>query len=71
METINIKAYMNDTSQIEAIKAFMKALKIKFELLEETKYNSDFVSKIQQGDKDLKSKKGRVVSLDELDSLWK
>jgi hypothetical protein len=32
MEAITIKAYTVDTSQVEAIKAFMKALKIKFEL---------------------------------------
>ena len=32
MQPINIKAYTEDASQIEAVKAFMKALKIKFEL---------------------------------------
>jgi hypothetical protein len=35
MNAINIKAYTVDTSQIEAIKAFMKALKIKFEVSKE------------------------------------
>ena len=72
METINIIAYTNDASQIEALKAFMKALKIKFELSkEQSPYNSEFVKKIQQGDEDLKSGKGRTVTLEELDSLWK
>ncbi len=72
METINIKAHTNDASQIEALKAFMKALKIKFELSKEpSPYNREFVEKIQQGDKDLKSGKGRTVTLEELDSLWK
>jgi hypothetical protein len=73
MEAINIKAYTADTSQIDAIKAFMKALKIKFELSkEEVKtYNPEFVKKIKQGDEDLKNGKGRTVTLEELDSLWK
>ncbi len=72
METINIKAHTKDASQIEALKAFMKALKIKFELSEESNlYNPEFVKKIQQGDEDLKNGKGRTVTLEELDSLWK
>ncbi|WP_276381352.1 DUF2683 family protein [Flavobacterium sp. H4147] len=32
MQAINITAYTEDDSQIEAVKAFMKALKIKFEI---------------------------------------
>ncbi|MDX6191814.1 hypothetical protein SGQ83_20830 [Flavobacterium sp. Fl-318] len=32
MQVINIKAYTEDASQIEAVKAIMKALKIKFEI---------------------------------------
>ncbi|KAF2515622.1 DUF2683 family protein [Flavobacterium foetidum] len=32
MKAINITAYTEDASQIEAVKAFMKALKIKFEI---------------------------------------
>ena len=32
MEAINIKAFTKDSGQIEALKAFMKALKIKFEV---------------------------------------
>ena len=55
METISIRAYTNDDSQIEAIKAFMKALKIKFELERETSpYRPEFVEKIRQGDEDIK-----------------
>ena len=46
MEAINIKAFTEDTSQIEALKAFMKALKIKFEVTKEKPYNSEFVNKI-------------------------
>jgi len=32
MQAINITAYTENASQIEAVKAFMKALKIKFEI---------------------------------------
>lgn len=37
MCAINIKAQPQDESQVEALKAFMKALKIKFEISEEEK----------------------------------
>ncbi len=72
METINIIAHTNDASQIEALKAFMKALKIKFELSEgQNDYNPEFVKKIQEGDEDLKNGKGRSVTVEELEKLWK
>ena len=72
METVHIKAFTSDASQIEAIKAFMKALKIKFELSkEQSPYNPEFVEKIQQGDDDLKEGKGRKITIEELDGLWK
>ena len=73
MEAINIKANTENNSQVDAIKAFMKALKIKFELSKEDikPYDPEFVKKIKQGDEDLKNGKGRTVTLEELDSLWK
>ena len=71
MEAINIKAFTVDTSQIEAIKAFMKALKIKFEVSKETSYNKEFVAKVLQGDKDFEAGKGKKVSMEELNQLWK
>ena len=72
METVNIKAHTIDASQVEAIKAFMKALKIKFELTkEQSPYNPEFVRKIEQGDDDLKQGKGRKITIEEIDSLWK
>jgi hypothetical protein len=73
METINIKAHTANTSQIDAIKAFMMALKIKFEVYKENQspYDPEFVKKIKQGDKDLKNGKGRVIKLEELDNLCK
>jgi hypothetical protein len=59
METINIKAYTNNTTQIEALKAFMKALKIKFELTNDKPYNPEFVDKILESKKQLEQ--GEVI----------
>ncbi len=73
MEAINIKAYTANTTQVNAIKAFMKALKIKFEVSKNTEspYDVDFVKKIQQGDEDLKNGKGKKITLEELERLCK
>lgn len=48
MEAINIIAYPSDISQIEAIKAVMRALKIQFEITKEKPYNPEYVAKIQK-----------------------
>ena len=74
MKAINITAYTEDASQIEAIKAVIKAFKIKFsisKLTTERSYSPDFVAMIKQGEKDLKNGKGIKVSLDELEKLCK
>lgn len=73
MEAINIKAYTNSSSQVEAITAFMKALKIKFELSKEVEspYSAEFVKKIQQGDEDLKKGKGKKMTIEQLEHLCK
>jgi hypothetical protein len=39
MQVINITAYTEDDSQIEAVKAIMKALKIKFEIANTKPFN--------------------------------
>ncbi|OAB27782.1 hypothetical protein SAMN05444395_11419 [Flavobacterium fryxellicola] len=71
MSTISITAHPEDASQVEAVKAFMTALKIKFEVSEGKPYNSEFVEKIIQGDTDIKAGKGRKVTIEELNRLWK
>ena len=70
MEAINIKAYTADNSQIDAIKAFMKALKIKFEVAKEAEspYNPEFVAKIQKSRK--QATEGKTVKI-ALDDIWK
>lgn len=71
MEAINITAYPSDISQIEAIKAVMRAFKIRFEVSNEKPYNPEFVAKIQKSRQDYKDGKGRVIAIEELNALCK
>jgi hypothetical protein len=64
-----IKAYPQDNLQIKALKAFMKALKIKFEVTEqESSYNPEFVEKIQESRQ--QAMEGKTVKI-ALDDIWK
>ncbi len=65
MEVINITAFTQDISQIDAIKAFMKALKIKFEIAEKP-YNPEFVAKIKRSEDDFKNGKFTTVKVEDL-----
>jgi len=75
MKGINITAYTEDASQIEAIKAVFKAFKIKHKISKTTEseltYKPEFVEMIKQGEKDLKSGKGIEMTIDELENLCK
>ncbi len=75
MKAINITAYTDDASQIEAIKAVIKAFKIKYKITKaddvESPYNPDFVAMIKQGEKDLKKGKGVKMTLGDLENLCK
>jgi hypothetical protein len=71
MQAINIIAYTDDSSQIEAIKAVMKALKIKFEVSKEKPYNTDFVDMVLDAEKEIKKGKGLKVTSKGFDNLWK
>ena len=73
MEALNFKAYPVDSSQADAIKAFMKALKIKFEVSKEVinPYNPEFVEMIQKGDKEFAEGKGKKMSVTEFKDLCK
>ena len=66
-------AHPTTDEQVVALKAFMKALKIDFELskAEENPYDADFVNKIKKSRKDYKNKKGKTITLQELNQLWK
>jgi len=64
-------AHPSDDKELSIIKAFFEALKIKFEIAKDPSYNMEFVDKILQGDADFKKGKGRKVTMDELNKLWK
>ncbi|MBC8110471.1 MAG: hypothetical protein H7Y04_05365 [Verrucomicrobia bacterium] len=63
-----IKAYPRDNSQIKALKAFMKALNIKFEVTQESPYDPEFVSKIEASRK--QAQEGKTVKI-ALEDIWK
>ncbi len=71
MEAINIRAFTSDSSQIEALKAVMKALKIKFELSTDKPYNSEFVGIVLEAEQEIKQGKGLKVTSKGFDDLWK
>ncbi|KAA5537394.1 hypothetical protein F0919_06880 [Taibaiella lutea] len=68
METI--LAHPENQEQLEAIKAFLKALKIKFESKKEEKpnYDPEFVKMLLEGKKQIEEGRGVKISLED---LWK
>ena len=72
MKTQNILiAHPSNEQEMNTIKAFFEALKIKFEVAKDTPYNSDFVAKIEKGREDYRNGKGITLSMDELNELCK
>ncbi|AWG20787.1 hypothetical protein FFWV33_04145 [Flavobacterium faecale] len=69
MQSINFTAYTENLEQIEAIKAFMKALKIKFEVSKEQPYNPDFVEKIEKSKQEFIEGKSTRVKKEDLQSF--
>jgi hypothetical protein len=69
MEAINIIAYPSDTSQVEAIKAVMKAFKIKFEIKKEKPYKPEFVAKIEQSKKEFEEGNSIRVKKEDLQNF--
>jgi hypothetical protein len=70
METIIVHPKNNEEQKV--IKAFLEALKIKFENLktksEESDTNPEFVEMVEQNRKDYKAGKGIKINLDD---IWK
>ncbi len=72
MTTINITVHPNDASKIEALVAFMKALKIKYEVKKtEEPYNEAFVKIVLDAEQEIKKGKVTKVSSNDFDNLWK
>jgi hypothetical protein len=58
-------AHPKTTEQVNALKAFMQALKIKFEVSKEESYNVEFVAKIKESREQYK--KGEFISVEKKD----
>lgn len=58
--------YPETTEQENALKAFIKALKMKFEVAKEKPYDPDFVAKIERSRKDYKEGKFDRVEKEDL-----
>jgi hypothetical protein len=59
------------SEQVTVIKAFLEALKIKFEFCKDETYDPDFVAKIENAREDYKNGKGKVYTTEQLHTLWK
>jgi len=63
MRTQNIFiAHPQTSEQVSALKAFMQALKIKFEISKKDEYNPEFVQKITESKEQVKN--GRVTRVE-------
>jgi len=65
METLTL--HPKNKEQLNALKAFAKALKIDFET-EKSPYNPEFVAKIKRGQEQIKAGKGIKIAVED---LWK
>lgn len=69
MSTSNIIIAHPTEDKLESLKAFLKALKIKFEVAEQDKpYNPDFVAKIEKSREQFKKGDYTVIKTED---LWK
>ncbi|MGM0503938.1 MAG: DUF2683 family protein [Bacteroidota bacterium] len=68
MNEIIFKVYPDDKSQIKAIKAVFKAIKIRFEVEEEEPYNQEFVNRVLSAKEEIKQGKGVKIATKD---LWK
>ena len=68
MDAINFKVFPDDMSQIKAIKAVFKAIKIRFEVEEEKTYNKEFVDRVLEAKEEITQGKGKKIAIDD---LWK
>ncbi len=61
--------HTEDKEHLNALKAVLKALKVKFEIIDDKAYNAEFVAKIEKSKKEIQEKKTTKVSMDELDEF--
>ena len=68
MKTQNIIVHPSNAQEMNVIKAFFKALNIKFEVATDSPYDPKFVDKIEKSRK--QAAEGKTVKID-LDDIWK
>ena len=71
MKAINITAYTDDITKIDAIKAVLKAMKVKFEIAKAKSYNTEFVSMVAEAEAEIKKGKSTKITSTDFDKLWK
>lgn len=59
----------SNEDQLMVIKAFLEALKVKFEYSKDETYNPEFVTKIEKARQDYKDGKGKVYTMEQLNAL--
>ena len=65
-------AHPENIEQVNALKAVMKALKIKFEItVAEKPYNQEFVDMVLNAKQEIKDGKSLTVTAEQFDDLWK
>ncbi len=68
MKTQDIIVHPSNAQEMSVIKAFFEALKIKFEVANDSPYDQEFVDKIEKSRK--QAAEGKTVKID-LDDIWK
>ncbi len=71
MKAINITAYTEDSEKINAIKAVLKAMKIKFEIFKTKPYDPAFIEMVQNAEEQVKKGKSKKIAPGELNKIWK
>lgn len=61
----------SNDEQVTVLKAFLEALKIRFEFSKDDAYSPEFVAKIEKSKQDYKDGKGKVYTTEQLNALWK
>ena len=62
MEAIKFKAFIENDSQAEELKDFMKSRKIKFEVVKDDEYDPKFVNMVNEGQMEINEGKGIKMS---------
>ncbi|MFO7862443.1 MAG: hypothetical protein R6U85_00440 [Salinivirgaceae bacterium] len=68
MKAHSIIVRPSNAQEMNVIKAFFEALKINYEVADDSPYNSEFVAKIEKSRK--QAAEGKTVKVD-LDDIWK